>query len=165
MEAVKGSKLIYLFREHSKAASTEGTILAFTTENSRSVSKDAETTVTKDGTIRTPGQAEIEISATSILAVGDTTIDNLEKAMLADSLLDIWEANLEEAGTDDNKFKGKYYQGYLTSFEKTSSAEGYVECSLTFGINGNGADGEVTVSTEQQEIAAYVFQDTTKQTS
>ena len=37
-----------------------------------------------------------------------------------------------------------------------------VECSLTFGINGSGADGDVTVSVEQQEVAAYVFKDTQK---
>ena len=50
----------------------------------------------------------------------------------------------------------------MTEFEKTSSAEDFVECSLTFGINGSGADGDVTVSVEQQEVAAYVFKDTQK---
>ena len=62
----------------------------------------------------------------------------------------------------ENKFKGRYFQGYLTEFEKTSSAEDFVECSLTFGINGSGASGDVTVTVEQQEVAAYVFKDTQK---
>lgn len=161
MEAVKGSKLLYLYRVHEEGESETGTVLAFTTENSRSVSKDADSTVTKDGTIRTPSDAEIEVSATSILTQGDTMIGKLEQAMLNDKLLDIWEANLEEPGTGDNKFKGTYYQGYLTSFEKSSPADGFVECSLTFGINGKGATGDVTVTAEQQEAAAYAFEDTT----
>mgnify|MGYP007026178601 FL=1 len=46
--------------------------------------------------------------------------------------------------------------------EKTSNAEDMVEVSLTFGINGSGARGNVTVSAEQQEIASYVFKDTKK---
>ena len=161
-EAVSGKKVVYLYRVLNSAATKAGATLAFTTENSRTKSKDADSTETKDGAIRTPGAAEVEITATSILAKGDTLIEELEEAMDGDDLIEIWEANLEEPGTGENKFKGRYYQGYLTEFEKTSNAEDFVECSLTFGINGVGVKGEVTVSAEQQEIAAYVFTDTAK---
>lgn len=162
-EAVQGKKLVYLYRIASKAATVDGATLAFTTENGRTKSKDADSTATKDGPIRTPGAAESEVTVTSILAKGDEMIDDLEDAMDDDELMEIWEANLDEpAEAGDNKFKGRYFQGYLTEFEKTSSAEDYVECSLTFGINGSGATGDVTVTTEQQEVAAYVFKDTQK---
>lgn len=162
-EAVKGNKLVYLFRILEDAATTDGCVIAFTTENSISISKDADSTVTKDGSIRVPGETEIEISATALLAKGDTMYAKLKAAMLEDKLIEIWEANLEEPASDgNNKFKGTYYQGYLTEFEKTSSAEDFVECSCTFGINGTGADGDVTVSAEQQEMANYVFADTKK---
>lgn len=162
-EAVQGKKIVYLYRVASKEATANGTTLAFTTENSRTMSKDADSTATKNGSIRTPGTAEVEITATSILAKGDTLLDELEKAMDKDELMEVWEANLDEPAEEgENKFKGKYFQGYLTEFEKTSSAEDFVECSLTFGINGSGADGDVTVSVEQQEVAAYVFKDTQK---
>lgn len=160
--AVKGKKLIYLYRIYDNGTTQTGAAIAFTTENSRSVSKDADATATKDGTVRTPGEAEIEISCTSILTKGDTLINALEDAMLANKLMEIWEVNLEEAGTvDTSKFKAIYYQGYLTSFEKSSNAEDFVECSLDFGINGTGARGEATVSASQQEAASYVFADTT----
>ena len=163
-EAVKGNKLVYLFRVLSEAATASGVTLAFTTENSVTVSKDADNTATKDGSIRTPGETEIEISATAILAKGDTMYAKLKEAMLNDELIEIWEANLEEPATQgSNKFKGTYYQGYLTEFEKSSSAEDFVECSCTFAINGTGADGDVTVTAEQQEVANYVFTDTAKQ--
>lgn len=163
-EAVQGKKIIYLYRILSKASNTDGTILAFTTENGRTKSKDADSTATKDGSIRTPGVAEVEITATSILAVGDTLIDELEKALDNDELVEIWEVNLAEKGTEDNvgKFKAKYFQGYLTECEITSNAEDMVEVSLTFGVNGSGVGGYATVSQEQQEMANYVFADTTK---
>lgn len=162
-EAVHGKKLVYLFRVKDDEATENGTVLAFTTENSVSISKDSDTTATKDGAIRTPGEAEIEITATAILAKGDTMYGKLKAAMLDDKLIEIWEANLEEPATGgSNKFAGTYYQGYLTEFEKTSSAEDFVECSCTFAINGTGADGEVTVTTEQQAVADYAFADTQK---
>ena len=161
-EAVQGKKLVYLFRIASQAATKAGAIIAFTTENGRTKSKDADATVTKDGTIRTPSASETEITATCLLAKGDVMLDELEDAMDNDELIEIWEANLENAGAGDNKFKGMYFQGYLTEFEKTSSAEDFVECSLTFGINGSGVRGDVTVTAEQQEVANYVFKDTAK---
>jgi TP901-1 family phage major tail protein len=162
-EAVQGKKLVYLFRILSEQATANGVTLAFTTENTVTMSKDADTTATKDGTIRTPGEAEIEITATALLAKGDEMYSKLKAAMLNDELIEIWEANLEEpAEGGQNKFKGTYYQGYLTEFEKTSSAEDFVECSCTFAVNGSGADGDVTVTAEQQEVANYVFTDTAK---
>ena len=162
-EAVQGKQLVYLYRVLGEAATNDGTQISFVTENSFTKSKDSESTVTKDGTIRTPGAAEVEISSTSIFAKGDTIIEKLEAAMDNDSIIEIWEANLAEpVGEGSNKFKGKYFQGYLTELEKTSSSEEAVEVSLTFAINGSGATGDVTVTSEQQEMASYVFADTQK---
>lgn len=163
-EAVQGKKIIYLYRLLKEAATESAKGIAFTTENGRTKSKDADTTATKDGTIRTPGALEVEITATSILAKGDTTIDKLEEALDNDELLEIWEVNLLEKGTssDAEKFKAKYFQGYLTELEYTSNAEDNVEVSLTFGCNGKGEAGYATVTKEQQELANYVFADTQK---
>lgn len=162
-EAVAGKKIVYLYRILKDAANTAGTTLAFTTENGRTKSKDADATATKDGSIRTPSAAETEITATSILAKGDTLIDKLEAALDADDLIEIWEANLmEPASAGQDKFKGRYFQGYLTEIEYKANAEDMVEVSLKFGINGTGQKGDVTVTTAQQEIANYVFTDTPK---
>ena len=161
-EAVSGNKLVYLYRIMSKAAEKDAVALAFTTENERSKSKDSDSVVTKDGAIRIPGAAEVEITATSLLAKGDSLVYDLEDAMDNDEIIEIWEANLEEPVEGGNKFKGMYFQGYLTEITHSSSAEDHVEIELTFAINGEGKRGEVTVSAEQQEIAEYVFTDTKK---
>ena len=161
-EAIQGKKIVYLYRILSETAKENGTTLAFTTENGRTKSKDADSTATKDGSIRTPGAAEVEITATSILKKGDKLIDKLEKALDNDELIEIWEANLAEpASAGNNKFKGKYFQGYLTEIERTANADEFVEISLTLGINGTGVDGDVTVNTQQQE-QTYAFVDTPK---
>lgn len=158
--AVQGKNIIYLFRILSEAASSAATVMAFTTENERTKSKDADSTATKDGSIRTPGVTEQEITATAILAQGDEMANKLEEAMDNDEVMEIWEVNLDEEATG-GKYKAKYFQGYMTEFTLTSSAEEHAEYSVTFGINGNGVSGEATVSKEQQEAAKYVFKDTT----
>ena len=162
-EAVKGKKLIYKYRVYGDT--TAAFLVAFTMENGRTVSMDADTTATKDGGIRTPGQPEIEITAESILKKGDDTINTIEAAMLNGTLFEIWEINLEEAGTGQNKYKGTYYQGYCTELEKTSNAEDFVEISLTFGINGKGATGDCTVTEAEIAAATYNFKDTVAVTS
>lgn len=94
--AVAGKKIIYLYRILEEAKTEEGTQIAFVTENGRTKSKDADSTATKDGTIRTPATAEVEITCTSILAKDDTLLDKLEAALDNDKLIEVWEANLDE---------------------------------------------------------------------
>lgn len=161
-EAVEGKKIIYLFRVASKAANSDAMAMAFTTENERTKSKDSDTVVTKDGTITIPGAVEQEITATALLAKGTTMADDLEDALDNNELMEIWEVNLAEPSGTDGKYKGRYFQGYLTEFTLSSSSEDHAEYSTTFAINGTGAKGDVTVSAEQQEIATYVFKDSTK---
>lgn len=165
MSAIQGKRIIYLYRILKDAATVDATALAFTTENERTKSRDADTTETKDGPIRTPGALETEITTTAIFSSeSDEMIAKLEKAVDDSEKVEIWEVNLDKPGTSDNvgKFAAKYFQGYVTEFGSTSSAEDHAEASLTFGIEGTGADGYATVSDEQQEIASYVFADTEK---
>ncbi len=162
-EAIAGKKIVYLYRILSTEKDHDATALAFTTENERTKSKDADSTATKDGAVRTPGTAEGEITASSLLKKGDTFIDELEEALDNDEKMEIWEVNLAEPqASSSSKFKARYFQGYLTELDQTSSAEDNVELSLTFGLEGKGVKGYATVTAEQQEVAAYVFADTQK---
>ncbi len=158
--AIEGKKIVYLFRILKNAATKTAVAMAFTTENERSKSKDSDSVATKDGAIVIPGEVEIEISATALLVKGDPLAEELEDAMDANDIIEIWEANLEAPGTTEGTFKGRYFQGYLTEFTLSSSAEDHAEYECTFAVNGSGAKGDVTVTAEQQEVASYVFKDT-----
>lgn len=165
MGIIKGSRIIYLYRIRKDAATDNATAIAFTTENSRSKSRDSDTVTTKDGAIRVPGEVETEISATALYAgENDEMIGKIEAALDNGGKVEVWEVNLDKPGTGENssKFAAKYFQGYVTSFELTSSSEDYAEASLDFGLEGAGKDGYATVTDEQQEIAAYQFKDTVK---
>lgn len=160
-EAVRGKRIIYQYRRLSRQAEEAAWAVPSVTENSRSMSVDAETTVTKDGSIRTPGTPEIEVNVTSIMMAGDERVKEIEDASKTGEKFEIWEVNLDEpASGSEEKFNGTYFQGYCTSCDLTSNAEDFVEIQLTFGLEGIGARGEVTVPAAQQEAANYVFTDT-----
>ena len=164
MSVIKGKRIIYLYRILADASTKTATAIAFSTENSRTKSRDSDTVSTKDGTIRVPGDVEVEISTTALFASeNDEMIGKLESAIDSGEKVEIWEVNLDKKGTESNesKYAAKYYQGYVTSFELSSNSEDHVEASLDFGIEGTGADGFATVTDEQQELASYAFKDTT----
>lgn len=165
MSAISGSRIIYLYRILKDAATNDAKAVAFTTENERTKSRGADTTETKDGPIRTPGALESEVTTTAVFSSeSDEMITKLEKALDDSEKVEVWEVNLDKPGESENvgKFAAKYFQGYVTEFGLTSSAEDHAEASLTFGLEGTGADGYATVSDEQQELASYVFADTEK---
>ena len=77
-EAVQGKRIVYLFRIASEASTTAGKRIPFVTEDSQNKKcKDADSTATKDGSIRTPGTAEVEISTTLILSKGDEIVKKI----------------------------------------------------------------------------------------
>lgn len=161
MSAVTGKNLIYMYRLNSESATADGVRIAFTTENEMSISSDADATATKDGSVRGASVAELELTATSLMDANDPMIPKLKSAILNGSLLDVWEVNLDKPKTG-NKFEGTYYQAYITEFTTSSPADGNVEVSMTFGINGKGAEGSVTVPAGQQDDGQYTFVDTPK---
>lgn len=163
-EVVQGKQIVYLYRLYSERATAAGALLAFVTENENSASNDADSTATKDGAVRSPGVPEIEITSTSLLKAGDANIMKFKNACKNGSLVECWEANIADPATTSGKYNGTYYQGYISEFTVSSNADGNAEVSITFGANGKGADGEVTVSAAQIEEASYVFADTPKVT-
>lgn len=163
LEKVDGKKIIYLYRLLEDALTDDAQHVAFTTENELSISRDADSTETKDGPIRTPGATEIEITASSILSKGDEMVGKLRDAMINGKTVEIWRVNLAEPQTGDTgKYASTYYHANVTEYTETSSAEDAVEVELTFGVSGTGASGYATVSDNVIEAASYVFKDTAK---
>lgn len=155
---VSGSRIVYLYRILGDAG--DAWKISLTSENSRTVSLSSDTTQTKDGAIRTVPTPEVEISTTTLMAADDPGIEKLETAALAGKPVELWEVNLDKPATTTGKFKGRYFQGYITNFEVSSPADGNVEVSTDFGINGAGVAGDCTLTDEQAEEAMYAFKDT-----
>lgn len=167
MGVIKGNRIIYLYRLLKDAATLDAQAIAFSTENIRTKSRDSDTVTTKDGPIRVPGEVETEIETTALFASeNDEMIRKLEGAIDSGEKIEVWEVNLDKPGDTPNtgKYAAKYFHAYVSEFELSSNSEDHAEASLTFAVEGKGADGYATVTDEQKEIASYVFKDTAKET-
>lgn len=160
-----GKDLIYLYRILSESKTAEGLSLAYTTENTRSESRDSDTVSTKSGVIRVPKDLETTIKATALFSsANDAIVSKLEAAIRNDTpaLVELWEVNLAHPGITPNaeKYEATYFQAYVSSMELTSNSEDHAEYAIEFGITGVGQTGWASVTDEQKAISQYVFKDT-----
>lgn len=163
-EAKKGIDVILLYRILKNEKDGAAWKMAFQTEHSNAKSRDNEAVPTKDGPLQNMAPIVYEFSATSIIAKGDTYIDELDDAFDAAEIIEIWEIDKAEKGTEKNsdKFKATYFQGYVSSFSKTSNSEDGLALEMEFAINGVGQKGYATLTEEQANVVSYVFKDTVK---
>lgn len=167
MEALKGIDVILLYRLLKNETQEAAWKMAFQTEHENGLSRDSDSTVTKDGNVQSLSPVEYDFSATSIVAKGDPHVDEMKQALLNGDIIEIWEINKAEQGTDDNakKYKATYYQAYVSEFTPSAAAEDNVELSLSFAVNGIGQDGYATLTEDQAAVVQYTFKDTVKATS
>lgn len=165
LEAKKGVDVILLYRLLKNATKEAAWKMAFQTEHENELSRDTDSVDTKDGKIQTLKPVEYDFSATSIIAKGDSHVDEIKKALINGDLVEIWEIDKAEEGTDTNqgKYKATYFQGYIGSYKATANAEDALELELEFAINGVGQEGYATLSKEQADAVQYVFKDTVKE--
>lgn len=166
LEAKQGKDVILLYRLLKKETQEAAWKLAFQTEHSNGKTKSFDTVTTKDGPIGSPGEVEYELSATSIVANGDPHIEEMDQAFDDDEIVEVWEIDKAEKGTEENaeKYKAKYLQAYITGFNPSANADDNVELELEFGVLGRAKKGYATLTKDQAEVVQYVFKDTVKAT-
>ncbi|HHJ5109178.1 TPA: phage major tail protein, TP901-1 family [Enterococcus faecium] len=162
MEALKGIDVILLYRLLKKETQEAAWKMAFQTEHENSLSRDSDSTVTKDGNVQSLSPVEYDLSVTSIVAKGDKHVDEMKQALLNGDIIEIWEINKAEKGTGDNadKYKATYLQAYVSEFTPSATAGDNVELSLSFAVNGVGQDGYATLTEDQADVVQYAFKDT-----
>lgn len=75
------------------------------------------------------------------------------------AIVEIWQVDLSSKSSEN--YEVDYFQGYFKSFEISAPADGKVELSASYAINGNGAEGKDTLSEDQQQAvssAQYEYQ-------
>lgn len=162
-EAVSGKEIVYFYRVYKDRATKAAVLFPLVESNENSGSKSADSTATKDGSVRVSGATEIEISSTSIMSKNDANLKDFKKAWKAGELIECWEVDLSTK-TEDKKCDSTYFQGYFTDFTVSSEADGLAEVEVKFGANGDGVDGQVTLSAENEEEIQYAFADLAKVT-
>ena len=158
---VRGANRIILMRPFSMRHQTTAGRMAFQTNHEKSSSRDAESTITKDGNIHSLSEVVVEYSLTTLMAQNDEVRDKMHEAFLDGGLIELWDINKTEPTTPGgNQFPATYFQGYLTEWNESAGAEDSVEISMSVAINGAGVRGNATLTEEQATVVQYEFADT-----
>lgn len=156
VEVLSGRDVILFFRERALHATEDAAKLRFQTEHSISESKETESTLTKDGIINSISDGENTADITSLAYRDDqatlTTWKKLKDMFKRNALVEMWQVDITGVTAEAPEVEATYFQGYFTSFEQSNPADGNVELSYSYAINGNGVEG-TDVLTEAQ-IAA-----------
>lgn len=162
-ELIQGKNFLLFFRKLAEAKSKSAAKLKFQTEHSIKMEKETEATKTKDGVINSLSDGENTIDITSLAYVEDKKTKAMWKELREwfkeGAIVEIWQVDLSSKSSEN--YEVDYFQGYFKSFEISAPADGKVEFSASYAINGNGAEGKDTLSEDQQQAvssAQYEYQ-------
>ena len=157
----RGANRIMLMRPFSLRTETGAGRLAFQTSHERSMSRDAESTITKDGNINSLSELEVEYSMTTLFAHNDPVREKMYEAFLNGELVELWDIDkTAPVIANGSQYPATYFQGYLTEWGESAGAEDSIEISLSMAINGSGIEGAATLTEDQVTVVQYQFADT-----
>lgn len=163
-EVMDGKDLLTFFRLLKNKATTDAARIRFMTEQTLSMEKETDSQATVDGIVSSvaDGENTIEFSA---LAYRDTDAETIEmwkelrNWYLANETVEVWNVDIksgkENSVSHQTEYLVDYFQGKFTSFELKAVADGKVELSYSFTIDGKGHfDTRDTLTPTQQAAVA-----------
>ena len=155
---VRGVNRIMLMRPFSLRHEVTAGRMAFQTSHEKTITRDAESTITKDGNVHSLSEVVVEYSLTTLMATNDVVRVKLYDGFLNGELIELWDIDKTEEASD-GRFPATYYQGYITEWSETAGAEDSVEISLSIAVNGSGVRGNATLTEDQATVVQYEFAD------
>ena len=162
-EVMDGKDLLTFFRLLKEKNTADASRIRFMTEQTLSMEKETDSQTTVDGIVSSvaDGENTIEFSA---LAYRDTDTETIEmwkelrNWYLDNETVEVWNVDIKSGkknSTQQTEYLVDYFQGKFTSFELKAAADGKVELSYSFTIDGKGLfDQKDTLTTEQQAAVA-----------
>ena len=162
-EVMDGKDLLTFFRLLKNKAKDDASRIRFMTEQTLSMEKETDSQATVDGIVSSvaDGENTIEFSALAYRDTDATTIEmwkELRNWYLDNETVEVWNVDIKSGkknGSQQTEYLVDYFQGKFTSFELKAAADGKVELSYSFTIDGKGHfDQKDTLTTEQQAAVA-----------
>lgn len=177
LEVMDGKDLLAFFRLLKDRTKVDASRIRFMTEQTLSMEKETDSQTTVDGIVSSVADGENTIEFTA-LAYRDTDAATVEmwKEMrnwyLNNEAVEIWNVDIKSGKlnkeTQKTEYLVDYFQGKFTSFELKASADGKVELSYSYTIDGKGVFDNKDVLTPEQEQAVaaanYAYHTLAKET-
>ena len=177
IEVINGKDYLTFFRLLKDRTKKDAARIRFVTEQTLSMEKETDSQTTVDGVVNSiaDGENTFEFSSLAYRDTDATTIEmwkEIRNWFLNNETVEIWNVDINSgklnAKTSKTEHLVDYFQGKLTSFEMSSPADGKVELSYSYSIDGKGIFDNKDVLTEEQAAAAkaalYAYHTLAKET-
>ena len=161
-EVMDGKDLLTFFRLLKNKKTADASRIRFMTEQTLSMEKETDSQTTVDGIVSSVADGENTIEFSS-LAYRDTDAETIEmwkelrNWYLNNETVEIWNVDIKSGKKNDSSQKTEYlvdyFQGKFTSFELKAAADGKVELSYSYTIDGKGHFDKKDSLTPEQEAA------------
>ena len=163
-EVMDGKDLLTFFRLLKDKKTADASRIRFMTEQTLSMEKETDSQTTVDGIVSSvaDGENTIEFSSLAYRDTDGETIamwKELRNWYLNNETVEVWNVDIKSGKKNDSSQKTEYlvdyFQGKFTSFELKASADGKVELSYSYTIDGKGLfDKKDTLTPEQEQAVA-----------
>ena len=160
-EVMDGKDLLTFFRLLKDKKTADASRIRFMTEQTLSMEKETDSQTTVDGIVSSVADGENTIEFSS-LAYRDTDAETIEmwkelrNWYLNNETVEVWNVDIKSGkknSSQKTEYLVDYFQGKFTSFEMKSSADGKVELSYSYTIDGKGHFDKKDTLTPEQEAA------------
>lgn len=161
-EVMDGKDLLAFFRLLKKKDTVDASRIRFMTEQTLSMEKETDSQATVDGIVSSvaDGENTIDFSALAYRDTDAATIEmwkELRNWYLDNETVEVWNVDIksgkENTVSHQTEYLVDYFQGKFTSFEMKAAADGKVELSYSFTIDGKGHFDKKDVLTAGQQAA------------
>lgn len=166
-EIINGKDYLSFFRRYADRTKKDAAAIRFMTEVSVKLEKETDSTSTVDGKVSSVSDGDNTLDVKSIAyRTEDPEVIEMWKQMrewfLNEEVVEIWNVDIksgkENSDTHKTEYLVDYFQGKFTEFEMTSAADGKVELSYSYAIDGRGIWNHKDALTDEQQLAVKAAQ-------
>lgn len=166
-EIINGKDYLSFFRRYADRTQKDAAAIRFMTEVTVKLEKETDSTSTVDGNVSSVSDGDNTLDVKSIAyRTGDPEVIEMWKQMrewfLNEEVVEVWNVDIKSgkknSGSSKTEYLVDYFQGKFTEFEMKSAADGKVELSYSYAIDGRGIWNHKDALSEEQELAVKAAQ-------
>ena len=166
-EIINGKDYLSFFRRYADRTKNDAAAIRFMTEVTVKLEKETDSTSTVDGNVSSVSDGDNTLDVKSIAyRTKDTDVVEMWKQMrewfLNEEVVEVWNVDIKSgkknSGSQKTEYLVDYFQGKFTEFEMKSAADGKVELSYSYAIDGRGIWNHKDALSEEQELAVKAAQ-------
>ena len=166
-EIINGKDYLSFFRRYADRTKNDAATIRFMTEVTVKLEKETDSTTTVDGKVSSisDGDNTLDVKSIAYRTENPEVVEmwkQMREWFLNEEVVEVWNVDIksgkENEGTHKTEYLVDYFQGKFTEFEMKSAADGKVELSYSYAIDGRGVWNHKDALTDNQELAVKAAQ-------